>query len=106
MPLRAHDGQLVARPGDGKELACGPVRQRGIRGEAADGEGFRQKRESEGGHGCKGSLLPTWEQGIVVFNIKGNRYRVVVAVQYTYRLVYLRFVGTHQAYDKIDATTI
>ena len=42
----------------------------------------------------------------VVFNIKGNRYRVVVAVQYTYRLVYLRFVGTHQAYDKIDATTI
>jgi mRNA interferase HigB len=51
-------------------------------------------------------LLPTWEQGIVVFNIKGNRYRVVVAVQYTYRLVYLRFVGTHQAYDKIDATTI
>jgi mRNA interferase HigB len=51
-------------------------------------------------------LLPTWEQGIVVFNIKGNRYRVVVAVQYTYRLVCLRFVGTHQAYDKIDATTI
>lgn len=42
----------------------------------------------------------------VVFNIKGNRYRVVVAVQYKYRLVYLRFVGTHQEYDKIDAATI
>jgi mRNA interferase HigB len=42
----------------------------------------------------------------VVFNIKGNRYRVVVAVQYKYRLVYLRFVGTHQEYDRIDAATI
>jgi mRNA interferase HigB len=42
----------------------------------------------------------------VVFNIKGNKYRLVVAVQYEYRLVYIRFVGTHQAYDKIDVTTI
>lgn len=42
----------------------------------------------------------------VVFNVKGNRYRVVAAVHYPYRLVYLRFVGTHQEYDKIDAAAI
>ena len=42
----------------------------------------------------------------VVFNIKGNKYRVVVAVQYDFGIVYIRFVGTHKDYDKIDATTI
>ena len=42
----------------------------------------------------------------VVFNIKGNKYRVIVAVQYKYQLVYIRFVGTHQEYDQIDATTV
>lgn len=42
----------------------------------------------------------------VVFNIKGNTYRLVVAVQYQYSIVYIRFVGTHQAYDRIDVATI
>ncbi len=42
----------------------------------------------------------------VVFNIKGNKYRVVAAVQYSFGIVYIRFVGTHKDYDKIDATTI
>lgn len=41
-----------------------------------------------------------------VFNIKGNHYRVVAAVKFTPALVYIRFVGTHDEYDKIDVSTI
>lgn len=42
----------------------------------------------------------------VVFNIKGNHYRLVVAVNYSYSIIYIRFVGTHKEYDQIDAATI
>lgn len=42
----------------------------------------------------------------VVFNIKGNTYRVVAAVQYQFGIVYIRFVGTHEEYDRIDAATV
>ena len=42
----------------------------------------------------------------VVFNIKGNKYRLVVAVHYEFQLVYIRFVGTHQEYDRINVATI
>lgn len=42
----------------------------------------------------------------VVFNIKGNRVRVIVAVKYEFFAVYIRFIGTHAEYDKIDAATI
>ena len=41
-----------------------------------------------------------------VFNIAGNKYRVVVWINYPYRVVYIRFVGTHRQYDTIDAQTI
>ena len=42
----------------------------------------------------------------VVFNIKGNNYRLVVKINYDYGQVFIRFVGTHAEYDKTDATTI
>jgi mRNA interferase HigB len=42
----------------------------------------------------------------VVFNIKGNDYRLIVAVAYRYQVVYVKFIGTHAAYDAIDAETV
>ena len=42
----------------------------------------------------------------VVFNIKGNNYRLVVRVNYPYRVVYVRFVGTHAEYDGIDVEEV
>lgn len=42
----------------------------------------------------------------VIFNIKGNKYRLVVRVNYKYQMVYVRFIGTHEEYDKIDMTKI
>jgi len=42
----------------------------------------------------------------VVFNIKGNDYRLVMAVRYDLGLMFVRFIGTHRQYDKIDVETI
>ena len=42
----------------------------------------------------------------VVFNIRGNRYRLIVHVRYDIGIVFIRFIGTHQDYDQIDSTTI
>ena len=42
----------------------------------------------------------------LIFNIKGNDYRLVVAVNYPFGVVYVRFLGTHAEYDRIDAATI
>lgn len=44
--------------------------------------------------------------GRVVFNIAGSKYRLVVWINYAYRVVYIRFIGTHARYDAIDAQTI
>ena len=41
-----------------------------------------------------------------VFNIAGNKYRLVVWINYPYRVVYIRFIGTHTQYDGIDAQMI
>ena len=42
----------------------------------------------------------------IVFNIGGNKYRLVVKVNYSLKKVFIRFVGTHEAYDQIDAEVI
>jgi len=42
----------------------------------------------------------------IVFDIKGNSYRLIVKVHYNRGIVFIRFVGTHAQYDKIDATII
>ena len=44
--------------------------------------------------------------GRVVFNIGGNKYRIVVWINYPYRVVYIRFIGTHAQYDAIDAQAV
>jgi mRNA interferase HigB len=41
-----------------------------------------------------------------VFNVAGNKYRIVVRINYPYRVVYIRFVGTHAQYDAVDALTV
>ncbi len=46
------------------------------------------------------------KDGRVVFNIAGNKYRIVVRINYPYRVVYVRFIGTHAQYDAIDAQTV
>jgi len=42
----------------------------------------------------------------IVFNVKGNDYRLVAAVHYNRGMMFIRFVGTHREYDKIDVGTI
>ncbi len=46
------------------------------------------------------------KDGRAVFNIAGNKYRIVVWINYPYRVVYIRFISTHRQYDQIDAQTI
>ena len=42
----------------------------------------------------------------VVFNIKGNNYRLIVRINYDYQIIWIRFIGTHAQYDKVNAKTI
>ena len=42
----------------------------------------------------------------IVFNIKGNSYRIIAKINYDYGMVWVRFIGTHAEYDKIDANKI
>jgi mRNA interferase HigB len=42
----------------------------------------------------------------VAFNLKGNNYRLIVRINYGAKIVWIRFIGTHSQYDKIDANNI
>ena len=42
----------------------------------------------------------------VIFNIGGNKYRLITHVNYDFRIVYIKFIGTHAEYDRIDPETI
>ncbi len=42
----------------------------------------------------------------VVFNIKGNSYRLVVAINYSHQIVFIKWIGSHANYDKIDVKTV
>ena len=46
------------------------------------------------------------KEGRVVFNVAGNKYRLVTSINYPYGIVFVRFIGTHKQYDAIDAHTI
>ena len=51
----------------------------------------------------RASSLP-WDR--IVFRIKGNDYRIIVKINYAYQILRIRFVGTHQEYDHINAQNI
>ena len=42
----------------------------------------------------------------IVFNIKGNSYRLIIKINYDYQIIWIRFIGTHPEYDRINATEI
>jgi len=46
------------------------------------------------------------KDGRAVFNIAGNKYRILVWINYPYRVIYVRFIGTHAQYDAIHAQTV
>jgi mRNA interferase HigB len=42
----------------------------------------------------------------VIFNVKGNHYRIICAMDYSRRAMFIKFVGTHQEYDRINAAEV
>ena len=46
------------------------------------------------------------KEGRVAFNIHGNSYRLIVKINYDFGVIYVRFVGTHKEYDKINANEV
>jgi len=46
------------------------------------------------------------ENNRIIFNIKGNNYRLIIKINYKHQMLWIRFIGTHVQYDKIDANKI
>jgi mRNA interferase HigB len=65
----------------------------------------KHKSRSWRGTGRSGAPIGL-KDGRVVFNIAGNKYRIVVWINYFYRVGYIRFIGTHRQYDAINAQTV
>ena len=68
----------------------------------AENADWKTPAEVKGKYG-NASIL---KDGRVVFNICGNKYRLVAWINYEFHTVYIRFIGTHADYDNIDAQTI
>ena len=67
--------------------------------EAAEWQSFAEMKADSGSVDAVGNQH-------YVFNIRGNKYRLVVVVKFVMGYVFIRFVGTHEEYNKIDAATI
>ncbi len=67
-----------------------------------------KKAEWESGMDIKGkySSASILKGSRVVFNLGGNKYRLVVKINFPAQIVYIRFIGTHKEYDQIDAEVI
>ena len=84
----------AAEPG-----AKGPLEAWHSEAKAAD---WKTPADIKARHGSASIL----KNGRVVFNIAGNKYRLIAKINYDYRVVYIRFIGTHKQYDAVDAETI
>ena len=83
----------------GKEDAKGPL-------EAWHYEVRHARWESPADVKTKYATASILQGNRVVFNIGGNKYRLVVKINYTTKIVFVRFLGTHEEYDKINAEVI
>jgi mRNA interferase HigB len=68
----------------------------------AEGAQWKTPQDVKNAH-AKASIL---KGGRVIFNIKANDYRLIVVVQYENGIVMIRFFGSHEEYDKVDAETV
>jgi mRNA interferase HigB len=46
------------------------------------------------------------ESSRMIFNIKGNHYRLIIKINFKFGMIWIRFIGTHSEYDKIDPNTV
>ncbi len=68
----------------------------------AEAAGWANPAQIKEKYGSASILKGSW----VVFNICGNKYRLVVKINYAYAVVYVRFAGTHREYDRVNAEEI
>jgi mRNA interferase HigB len=71
--------------------------------EEVESKSWKSPNQLKQDYGGNVSIL---KNGRAVFDIKGNDYRIVVAIHYEYKWVFIKFIGTHVEYDKIDANVI